>query len=78
VADRAVPECAASVGFIERIGLAVAKGIVLVSHIKQLRHEGKPLDGDHPDWVQLAYLSGRHDHDNDLAWIAAAGARAGD
>jgi len=34
----------ASVGFIELIGLAVAKGIVLVSYIKQLRHEGKETD----------------------------------
>jgi len=34
----------ASVGFIELIGLAVAKGIVLVSYIKQLRHEGKERD----------------------------------
>jgi cobalt-zinc-cadmium resistance protein CzcA len=34
----------ASIGFIELFGLAVGNGIVLVSYINQLRHEGKPTD----------------------------------
>jgi cobalt-zinc-cadmium resistance protein CzcA len=34
----------ASIGFIELFGLAVGNGIVLVSYINQLRHEGKPAD----------------------------------
>jgi cobalt-zinc-cadmium resistance protein CzcA len=34
----------ASVGFIELFGLAVGNGIVLVSYINQLRHEGKQMD----------------------------------
>ena len=34
----------ASVGFIELFGLAVGNGIVLVSYINQLRHEGKPTE----------------------------------
>jgi heavy metal efflux system protein len=34
----------ASIGFIELIGLAVGNGIVLVSYINQLRHEGQQID----------------------------------
>lgn len=34
----------ASIGFIELFGLAVGNGIVLVSYINQLRHEGKPAE----------------------------------
>jgi cobalt-zinc-cadmium resistance protein CzcA len=34
----------ASIGFIELFGLAVGNGIVLVSYINQLRHEGQPTD----------------------------------
>ena len=34
----------ASIGFIELFGLAVGNGIVLVSYINQLRHEGKQTD----------------------------------
>ena len=34
----------ASIGFIELFGLAVGNGIVLVSYINQLRHEGQPID----------------------------------
>lgn len=34
----------ASIGFIELFGLAVGNGIVLVSYINQLRHEGRPAD----------------------------------
>jgi cobalt-zinc-cadmium resistance protein CzcA len=34
----------ASIGFIELFGLAVGNGIVLVSYINQLRHEGKETD----------------------------------
>ena len=34
----------ASIGFIELFGLAVGNGIVLVSYINQLRHEGQPMD----------------------------------
>lgn len=34
----------ASIGFIELFGLAVGNGIVLVSYINQLRHEGKQMD----------------------------------
>lgn len=34
----------ASIGFIELFGLAVGNGIVLVSYINQLRHDGKPTD----------------------------------
>ncbi len=34
----------ASIGFIELFGLAVGNGIVLVSYINQLRHEGMPTD----------------------------------
>jgi len=34
----------ASIGFIELFGLAVGNGIVLVTYINQLRHEGKPTD----------------------------------
>jgi cobalt-zinc-cadmium resistance protein CzcA len=34
----------ASIGFIELFGLAVGNGIVLVSYINQLRHEGKPTE----------------------------------
>lgn len=34
----------ASIGFIELFGLAVGNGIVLVSYINQLRHEGKSID----------------------------------
>ncbi len=34
----------ASIGFIELFGLAVGNGIVLVSYINQLRHEGRPTD----------------------------------
>ncbi len=34
----------ASIGFIELFGLAVGNGIVLVSYINQLRHEGKQAD----------------------------------
>ncbi|MDH5725664.1 MAG: efflux RND transporter permease subunit, partial [Nitrospira sp.] len=33
-----------SIGFIALFGLAVANGIVLVSYINQLRHEGKQMD----------------------------------
>ncbi|MDI3465876.1 MAG: CzcABC family efflux RND transporter, transmembrane protein [Nitrospira sp.] len=34
----------ASIGFIELFGLAVGNGIVLVSYINQLRHEGRQID----------------------------------
>ena len=34
----------ASIGFIELFGLAVGNGIVLISYINQLRHEGKQTD----------------------------------
>ncbi|MGZ8385427.1 MAG: efflux RND transporter permease subunit [Nitrospira sp.] len=34
----------ASIGFIELFGLAVGNGIVLVSYINQLRHEGQQID----------------------------------
>jgi cobalt-zinc-cadmium resistance protein CzcA len=34
----------ASIGFIELFGLAVGNGIVLVSYINQLRHEGQTID----------------------------------
>lgn len=34
----------ASIGFIELFGLAVGNGIVLVSYINQLRHEGQSID----------------------------------
>jgi cobalt-zinc-cadmium resistance protein CzcA len=34
----------ASIGFIELFGLAVGNGIVLVSYINQLRHEGRPTN----------------------------------
>jgi cobalt-zinc-cadmium resistance protein CzcA len=34
----------ASIGFIELFGLAVGNGIVLVSYINQLRHEGRPME----------------------------------
>jgi len=34
----------ASIGFIELFGLAVGNGIVLVSYINQLRHEGKQMN----------------------------------
>lgn len=34
----------ASIGFIELFGLAVGNGIVLVSYINQLRHEGQPTE----------------------------------
>jgi heavy metal efflux system protein len=34
----------ASIGFIELFGLAVGNGIVLVSYINQLRHEGQAID----------------------------------
>ncbi len=34
----------ASIGFITLFGLAVGSGILLVSYINQLRHEGMPLD----------------------------------
>ena len=34
----------ASIGFIELFGLAVGNGIVLVSYINQLRHEGRTID----------------------------------
>ena len=34
----------ASIGFIELFGLAVGNGIVLVSYINQLRHEGTPME----------------------------------
>lgn len=34
----------ASIGFIELFGLAVGNGIVLVSYINQLRHEGRSID----------------------------------
>ena len=34
----------ASIGFIELFGLAVGNGIVLVSYINQLRHEGRPIE----------------------------------
>jgi cobalt-zinc-cadmium resistance protein CzcA len=34
----------ASIGFIELLGLAVGNGIVLVSYVNQLRHEGRPTN----------------------------------
>lgn len=34
----------ASIGFIELFGLAVGNGIVLVSYVNQLRHEGRSID----------------------------------
>jgi cobalt-zinc-cadmium resistance protein CzcA len=34
----------ASIGFIELFGLAVGNGIVLVSYVNQLRHEGRPTN----------------------------------
>ena len=34
----------ASIGFIELFGLAVGNGIILVSYINHLRHEGKSMD----------------------------------
>ncbi|MCU1327159.1 MAG: heavy metal efflux pump, cobalt-zinc-cadmium [Bryobacterales bacterium] len=34
----------ASIGFIALFGVAVLNGIVLVSHINALRHQGKPMD----------------------------------
>ena len=43
----------ASVGFIVLFGVAVLNGIVLVSHIVQLRHEGMP--------IQEAVIRGSHD-----------------
>ncbi|MCC6395509.1 MAG: efflux RND transporter permease subunit [Bacteroidetes bacterium] len=43
----------ASVGFIVLFGVAVLNGLVLVSHISQLRHEGVPLED--------AIMRGSHD-----------------